>query len=158
MRRLIFVAGLPGSGKSTWCRAYLKDHPGAHVVSSDETRKKMTGSYLVFPDEPMAVYDRMIEITNGILSKEEECTVIEDSTFLDDDRRLYFLNRIKGYDEAELVLIKMHDPRKCLERNKARAREKWVPEETIEEMASRYKDPSPEVRKLFKKVTVVYSD
>ena len=41
---LILTIGAPGSGKSTWVSSYKKSHPCAHVISSDEIRKELTGT------------------------------------------------------------------------------------------------------------------
>jgi predicted kinase len=40
MKTCILMAGIPGSGKSTWARAYAKTHPNTVVVDTDETRKR----------------------------------------------------------------------------------------------------------------------
>ncbi|HBS02626.1 MAG TPA: hypothetical protein DEA63_02020, partial [Firmicutes bacterium] len=93
MHTLILMAGIPGSGKSTWCRKYQQEHPNVFIVDTDETRKKITGSYLIFPEHMETIFDAMIEETNSLFQryKGKECTVIEDSIFLDDYRREYYM-------------------------------------------------------------------
>ena len=66
MHTLILMAGIPGSGKSTWCKKYQKEHPNVFIVDTDETRKKITGSYLVFPPKMEIIFDEMIRETNEI--------------------------------------------------------------------------------------------
>lgn len=156
MHTLILMAGIPGSGKSTWCKAYQNEHENVFIVDTDETRKKITGSYLIFPGKMETIFDAMIEETNGIFSEYEgkECTVIEDSIFLDDYRRKYYMERIKGYDRSILFMIKMHDYSICYKQNKMRIKEKWVPEEVMDHMRDIYVDPSPEVASFFDEVKV----
>ena len=97
MKTLILMAGIPGSGKSTWCEKYRLEHPGTYVIDTDETRKKITGSYLKFPDRMETIFDEMIKETNEIFSSSSgDCTVIEDSIFLDDYRRRYYMRNAKS--------------------------------------------------------------
>ncbi len=156
MHTLILMAGIPGSGKSTWCRNYQQEHPNVHIVDTDETRKKITGSYLIFPEKMETIFDAMIEETNSLFAqyKDEEATVIEDSIFLDDYRRKYYMDRIKGYDRAILFMVKMHDYSLCYKQNKMRQKDKWVPDEVIDHMIEIYEDPSAEVRAYFDEVKV----
>lgn len=156
MKNLILMAGIPGSGKSTWCREYQKIHKNVFIVDTDETRKQITGSYLIFPEHMETIYDEMIRQSNLIFEKEEDCTVIEDSIFLEDYRRRYYMERLKGYDHSLLFMIKMHDYSVCFKRNKMRIKEKWVPEKVMDEMIKMYVDPSPEVAKMFDEVKTEY--
>lgn len=150
------MAGVPGTGKSTWAKKYAKDHPNTFIIDTDETRKGITGSYKVFPDPVSISWDEMIRQANEILEREKDCQVIIDSTFLTDERRLYFLSRLKGYDRLEHFMVKFHDYSVVFENNKNRPQEKWVPEGHIQKMIDSYQDPSPEVAKLFDKITVEY--
>jgi len=155
MKTLILMAGIPGSGKSTWCEKYRLEHPGTYVIDTDETRKKITGSYLKFPDRMETIFDEMIKETNEIFSSSSgDCTVIEDSIFLDDYRRRYYMERIKGYDHSILFMIKMHDYSICYRQNKMRIKDKWVPDEVIAKMIDNYQDPSNETSALFDEIKV----
>jgi hypothetical protein len=89
----------------------------------------------------------MIQETNAIFAKEEgDCTVIEDSIFLDDYRCNYHPDRIVGYDKAILFLIKMHDYSICYARNKARPRREAGPDRII----------APKIAERFGEVRVEY--
>jgi predicted kinase len=155
MKTLILMSGIPGSGKSTWCQRYAASHPHTHIIDTDETRKKLTGSYLVFPEKMETIFDDMIEEANHVFqSGEADCTVIEDSPFLDDYRRLYYMKRIHGYDKAILFMIKFHDYSICYQRNRLRIKEKWVPDHVIDEMIRQYQDPSKEVAALFDEIKI----
>jgi predicted kinase len=150
MKTLILMAGIPGSGKSTWCAHYAAEHSNTHVVDTDETRRKITGSYLIFPERMETIFDDMIAEGNDFFEKTSgDCTVIEDSPFLDDYRRKYYMDRLKGYDKAILFMIKMHDYSLCYRRNHLRAKEKWVPEDVMDNMIKIYEYPEPEIAKMF---------
>ena len=156
MRTLILMAGVPGSGKSSWAKRYAAAHPNSHVVDTDEVRRSITGDYRKFTEPVSLAWDEMIRQANELLAKYEDVTVIIDSTFLTDERRLYFLSRLKGYDHLEHFMVKFHDYSVVFEHNKSRQKDKWVPDEVIEKMIQRYENPSPEVEKLFDKITIEY--
>jgi predicted kinase len=155
MKTLILLCGIPGSGKSYWAKAYQKSHPDTFICDTDETRKKITGSYLKFPERMEVIFDDLIAQANEDFAKGgPNCTVIEDAAFLDNYRRTYFMKRIKGYDRAILMMVKMKDYQICYQRNHLRPKEKWVPDSVIDDMIRRYEDPTPEVRAYFDEVRV----
>ena len=71
MKNLILMAGIPGSGKSTWCKEYQKTHKNVFIIDTDETRKQITGSYLIFPEHMEVIFDEMIRQSNEIFAKYE---------------------------------------------------------------------------------------
>jgi predicted kinase len=159
MKTVILLCGIPGSGKSTWAKAYQKTHPNTFICDTDETRKKITGSYNVFPPRMEMIFDDLIQQANAIFAREKgDCTVIEDAAFLDDYRRKYFMDRLHGYDHSILLMAKMHDYRLCYERNKMREEGKWVPDSVIDGMLLMYKDPAAEVAKRFDEIKTIYLD
>jgi tRNA uridine 5-carbamoylmethylation protein Kti12 len=148
MKKLLFISGPAGIGKSTYCRNYINEHPEekCKIISSDEIRRGLTGSYKEFlPGKDNA-------------AKEDDVTVMLDTTMLFDERRVYFLDNISGYDYKELDLLKLHDYSICLKRNHERIQEKWVPEEVIQSMIDGYEDPSKEVSARFDQVKTIYLD
>lgn len=159
MKTLIMTCGVPGSGKSSWNKEYASSHPHTYIVDTDEVRFSVMGDYQTFPKDRHILYDKMIEIGNQLLlTKESDCTVIEDSTFTDNYRRKYYMERLQGYDKSILILFRMHDYSNCFERNRKRKKEKWVPEEVIREFIRTYEEPTPEVRALFSEIKTIYLD
>jgi predicted kinase len=155
MKTLILLCGIPGSGKSTWAKAYAKTHPHTFICDTDETRKKITGSYHIFPEHMEVIFDDLIAQANDFFEKASgDCTVIEDAAFLDNYRREYFMKRLKGYDHSILLMIKMKNYALCYQRNKMRKRDKWVPDAVMDHMIAHYEDPTPEVAHLFDEVQV----
>ena len=41
MKTLILMAGVPGTGKSTWAKRYAVEHPNTFIIDTDETRKSI---------------------------------------------------------------------------------------------------------------------
>lgn len=145
MNKLIILAGLPGTGKSYYEKNYINEK---HVtIASDEIRIKITGSYDKMCPDMNIVYNKMIEETNDLFLKGNE-TVVLDSTFLDAKRRLYFLDNIKNADYIELVMLHV-SLETILKRNHNRIKSKWVPEDVIKEMATRYKRPDENEEKRY---------
>ena len=153
MRKLILLAGLPGVGKSYYAQSIQDEN--CHIISSDETRFAITHDYRIILEDMNIVYDKMIETANALLNNNENITVVLDSTFLDDKRRNYFLDRIRGADYIQLVMLKANIDT-ILTRNHKRQEEKWVPEDVILSMMERYKDPSPDNVYRYNFIKVVY--
>jgi predicted kinase len=162
VRKIIFVCGPAGIGKSTYCQGYIAAHPSedVHIIASDEIRKSMTGSYLKFPpNHNMAlVYGAMCDVANALYAKGNDVTIMLDTTMLTDERRRFFLDHLAPFEEKDLVLLKLHDYQIIYERNKKRIPEKWVPEDVIGDMIASYQDPSPDFAKNFTHVSTVYLD
>lgn len=162
MQKLILVCGPAAIGKSTFCSDYANRHPkeNVHVIAADELRRNLFGSYRQFPPERnmTIIYEEMVRQSKRLLKTVDNLTVLLDTTMLYDDRRMYFADEIKGFDRYELVLLKLHDYSLCLERNKQRSKDKWVPEEVIIDMSKHYDDPSPECQEKFDSYEDVYVD
>lgn len=130
-------------------------------MAADDVRKSLYGGYDKFPadGDMMHVYSELAARVKTIAKKNRSITVLLDTTMLYDKRRLYFRDALDGYfDEYDLVLLKLHDYRTCLIRNKNRIPEKWVPESVILDMISHYKDPSKDCKRRFNSVEEIYVD
>ena len=64
---LKIIIGLPGSGKSTYCKDYVNVHKGVHI-SSDEIRKELYGDENIQGD-PQEVFTLMNNKTLENLDK-----------------------------------------------------------------------------------------
>lgn len=153
MRKLILLAGLPGTGKSYYAKSIQDEN--CHIISSDETRFSITHDYRIILEDMNVVYDKMIDKTNELLATNDNITIVLDSTFLDDKRRNYFLDKIKGAEYIQLVMLKANIDT-ILRRNHKRPEEKWVPEDVILSMMERYKDPSLDNIYRYNFIKVVY--
>lgn len=64
---ILLTIGIPGSGKTTWVNEYKKAHPLTYVISSDEIRKELYGSYKCDPEQSQRVHDVAREKAKAIL-------------------------------------------------------------------------------------------
>ena len=162
MKKVIFVCGPAGIGKSMFCQRYVREHlqENVKIVSSDETRKAIFGGYDVFPgrEKMTTVYDSMVKQVKDFFLQSDDLTIVLDTTLLYDGRRLYFLDSMPHFDRYEMYLLKLHDYSILFQRNKNRIKEKWVPDEVIASMVQSYKDPSPEVAARFNSIVTLYLD
>ena len=100
-------------------------------------------------DDANKKYDELIS------QGEDDFIMIMDSTFLDNKRRMHYYNRLRKFDEYELVMFITKDINFNLANNKKRIKDKWVPEDVIFKMVDQYEEPSEEVKKVFK-ITRIY--
>ena len=157
MKKIIMLAGIGGTGKSYYAKN-LKIPGLVKIISSDEIRYSITKSYSIILDNMMIVYDEMIETCNKLLNENKDITIILDSTFLNDERRNYFIDHLKNYDELELHMLKVHDEKTIYERNKKRMREKRIPEDVIASMIKKYAYPSKENISKYTLIKEVFVD
>lgn len=155
MKELIILAGLPGSGKSTYVKEHYKGE-NVFIIDSDETRRQMFGSYLIFPKNMYEIYDEMIKEGNEIYDKHDDLILIMDSTFLDNYRRNHYLDNLKKFDKYTIIMFHTNDINFNLKNNKNRIKEKWVPEDVIFNMIKQYEPLDEYTRRRFDEVIDIY--
>lgn len=155
MARLILLTAVPGAGKSTWADEYCKNHKNVLIVSSDEIRKEIGGSYQCFSNEKK-VWDLFLERANEH-ALDEDTTVILDSVLINDYYRKLYFDMTPNFRTHELVLINVsYEIAKS--RNRNRDIEKVVPESILEKMFYEFEQPSDKIISLFdvyKKIDVL---
>lgn len=104
------------------------------------------------------VYRAMIDKANHVFRESDDVTIVLDSTFLDEERRMFFLSQIQGADQIVLIALLYHSIDTVLSRNMAREKEKRVPESVILEMAQRFSLPKGEEKKRYAAIQTVYID
>ena len=133
--KLIVLAGLPGSGKSTWAAR----QPFA-TLSSDATRQ------LIADDPAIQTIHRRVFATLRYLARQRlelrrPVTCIDATSLTRWERRPWI--RLAEDLDAEAEAIFFDTPLEvCLDRN--RQRERVVPEDVVREMARRLEPPSTE--------------
>jgi len=135
-RKIYMTVGLPGSGKSTWVKNHLKDHPDTLVVSRDDLREHLhAGTY---------IYDELLEpvissLSNHILEDliyRTNKDIIIDETNGRLDKRLKIINSInymKGVSpfarNIEIIAVVFPEPENILDRrmqnDRGYTREEW---------------------------------
>ena len=143
--RIVVLAGLPGSGKSTWLT-----QTGSGGLSSDAVRR------LLADDETdQTIHTQVFQTIRYLLEQRlaigRPFTYIDATNLTPEERRPYIeIARAHG---CEIEAVFFDVPLEvCLERNAQRRR--VVPVDALEKMAARLVPPS--VAEGFSKVTVVY--
>lgn len=129
--RLFILAGIPGSGKSTWARIFF--HQG-QIVSSDEIREAKWPGEPYQRDRNEEVFDEFYRRIGVLLERGQDA--VADATSLKQEAR-WRLSDIADYYDAEKHLIFFSNARQGRLRNKARSGKTQVPPEEQEEMLVR---------------------
>lgn len=133
---LLITVGAPGSGKSSWCQSYIRNHPNQtiHYISRDEIRfslLKKDESYFSHEDEVVALFNG--DIIKGLKNPTVD-VVIADATHLSSKARRRLLNTLplRG---ITIIPVYFHVPLEvCLQRNNQREGNACVPENKIQQM------------------------
>ena len=134
--RLVILSGLPGSGKSTFVKDYSeqakKEGYNVVVISSDEIRKQVAGSYGNMNHENLVWASFNSNIINA--SKLDNTIVILDATFLTNRKRYDYALKYKKYYRRIYLMVFVTEWEACLENNNNRDQEKWVPYHVMNNM------------------------
>ena len=127
MKKMILLSAVPGAGKSTWAENYkrLNLDEKVFIVSSDEIRKELGGSYQYFKEEAK-VWQLFLDRANDYAKENEDVTVILDSTNLTNKFRQMYYEKTPGFDKHVLVYFDVSFDKAC-ERNLSRNEAKVVP-------------------------------
>lgn len=68
MRVCYILSSVPGSGKTTWALNFKATHLNTFIVSSDEIRKELGGSYQYFKEEERVWRIFLLEEINMLVS------------------------------------------------------------------------------------------
>ena len=147
MRICYILSSIPGSGKTTWAKNFKACNLNTFIVSSDEIRKELGGTYQYFKEEER-VWKIFFSRGNKIAKEHKDCNVILDSTCINDYyRHLYFM-KTNAFDKHVLVLFDVPFS-ECRKRNKNRIIEKQVPDFAFDDLLKRFKKPSKEIIEEF---------
>ena len=147
MKTLIMLSAMPGSGKSTWAKAYSEAHPHTLIVSSDEIRYELTGTTQDFSKQK-EVWELFSLRIHEYAKKYDDVTVILDALNDLNCLREKYVKENPEFDRYELVVF----PRTVEEIrywNKQRKECSVVPDDQLELLVKKWEQPSEEVIKLF---------
>jgi predicted kinase len=104
---IIFVFGLPGSGKSFFAQQ-LSEKIDAAYVSSDKIRKELFDVRTYSEEEKQKVYDEMLRRTMQ-LAKENR-NVVLDATFYKAATRKKFVDVLNGINTIFFIEVQAEEP------------------------------------------------
>jgi len=152
MKTLIVLSALPGSGKSTWAKKYFDTHKNTYILSSDEVRFEVTKSYQDFSKQKKVW--RIINHRLKKLMKAEDATIIVDALNDTNEIRLKYIKDFPKFDKYVLVFMnKNKSEREYF--NHQREKVRWVPDEALKVLYSRFENISDEVRKNYDKIITI---
>lgn len=132
---LLIMVGLPGSGKSTWARRYLRCHPDYRIISTDNVRRQLYGDAAIQGEWRDIWQDVVQQLSEGrqAIAQGQASGIVYDATNVRRRHRREFVQTARRYGYAPVVAVWMDTPLDiCLARNQARSRQ--VPTEIIEKM------------------------
>ena len=139
MPKFIMLVGIPASGKDTWAREYIKNHPYTVIHSSDDIREELYDNASC-QESPAKVFELMRSRTLRDLRAGKD--VIYNATNVSVKDRKGILNEIRHYFGEEIytrALVFSTPLEICKEWNQKR--ERTVPDFVYEKMLSRWQTP-----------------
>lgn len=142
------LAGIPGSGKSTFAQNMMNHTPLSEIniknqniiwISSDNIRKEIFGSEEAIQNKEL-IFSIMKQRSIFYLNRGYD--VIYDATNITSKIRLDILTSIKKIKCKKNCIVFRTPYKVCLERNRSRTR--FVPENIILDMHSHWEEPSCE--------------
>ncbi len=144
---------MPGSGKSTWAKAYQASHPNTVIVSSDAIREQLSGKASNMNHEKEVWPEFLRQVT--LSEKGQSITIIGDSTNLTNAYRSYYAEKARPHFD-KLVLVAIDVPYEvCQIRNKQRTPDHVVPDHAMERMLKEFEPLSEQVKKQFDEIIVL---
>lgn len=139
MKKIIMTRGLPGSGKSTWSRAYQDENPDTVRVNKDDLRA------MLYPDDRPRDRDRLVLAIRDLIVEQ---TLAQGNTVIVDDTNFSPKHeaRLRELAKAHNALFAIQDftgvpLEACIAHDLKRARS--VGEQVIRRMHNRYLRPAP---------------
>jgi predicted kinase len=117
MRKIFITKGLPGSGKSTWAKQYITDHPNTIRVNKDDIRAMLHNGRWSKSNEKETLRIRDYIIMDAL---ERNCDVIVDDTNLNDTHEKHIAEITKGLAIIEIKDFLDVPVEECIKRDLAR--------------------------------------
>lgn len=140
-QKVYIMRGLPGSGKSTWVKNFLNDHPhfNVKVVSADDYFIGTDGAYRFNPSRLGAAHGLCKERYIDALENPDVDYVIVDNTNTSAREIEYYLERASGLGVPVAIKEIAGDVDKCAKRNVH-----GVPKDALVRMAGRLAQALPD--------------
>jgi len=131
--RLYVLIGIPCSGKSTYANKLASKKSNTVVISTDEIRKELTGTYEFTSSSNKAVFDIAKKMISQVL--ELGFKVVFDATNTNKQHRKSIISIAKKANCKTVAIVFKTPIDLCLKRNSKRNFERRVPEDVILSMS-----------------------
>ena len=141
MNNTLYIAvGLPGSGKSTYSKNFIKDK-NIEYLSSDELRAKF-GSGETDKTCTNQVFVYIKRKVDEFLKDGKN--VLVDATSVNRKERIDYINTAKKYGAKVVAIVFKMDRQRLIDRNKKRGEQggREVPTFVIDKMLNKFEEPS----------------
>ena len=140
MNMLIVMVGIPGSGKTTYCKKLLEEHPDWEYVSRDEVRYQYVDDQEHYFDHEYDVYKEFCNRIDMHLLNGK--TVIADATHINKASRNKLLNSLTAPIDTKVAVVITTPLSICMERNSKRQGITKVPDDSMYRMWHRFMAPN----------------
>ena len=137
---LYITVGLPGSGKSTYAKNFIKDKE-IEYLSSDSLRA-VYGKSEEDQSVTSFVFGHIKKKVDEFLKDDKN--ILVDATSVNRKERSDYINTAKKYGAKIVVIVFKMDRQGLIERNKKRGEQggRVVPDWVIDKMLAKYEEPS----------------
>lgn len=153
---IILTIGIPSSGKTTWVKQYMSEHPNTYLISTDQLREELTGTTACDPHQNEMIHNEARERARAILSNPANYKnhglgfgpeILIDSTNTDIGEWIKYRNLHPCLLIAKLFDVSVEEAMK-----KQENRERKVPKEVIEQKWQELQENKPKIPYFFNMV------
>ena len=148
------LSAVPAAGKTTWAKAYQKNHENVYIINSDEIRMELTNGNYQDRSKQKEVWELYEKRIHEYANKGDDITVILDALNDINSIRYKYLSTTPEYDYKILVLFPSSLD-KSQKFNGARPWPNKVPDDVLVELVNKFEPPSQEVLDLVNEVITV---
>lgn len=149
MSKIIMMCGIPGSGKSTFCKEYFKNYK---YISRDQIRFSLLKDDDDYFSKEKEVIEQLFKKIDLYIQQGEDFVI--DATHLTKSSRRKILFQLECFPQNEIDCVYIKTNLKlALKRNRQRAGRELVPEKVIEKMYEKLEPPM--LTEGFKKIITI---
>ena len=153
-KNLYLTVGIPGSGKSTWCKQVANNSYSAHI-SRDIIRFALLDENDGYFDKETEVFDEFIREINEALKNDTIENVYVDATHLNEKSRNKVLNCLNLNGVTLYAVNFLTDIAIALERNELRAGRSVVPRSALLRMAFSFQPATTDEKYPYEIINII---